>query len=54
MSLRAERSREVETETFIRMAIFIGGAMFGCSAGVFMIFLFMGANMPRRRRRRRP
>ena len=27
----------METETFIRMAIFIGGAMFGCSAGVFMI-----------------
>ena len=54
MSLRAERSREVETEAFIRMAIFIGGAMFGCSAGVFMICLFMGANMHRRRRRRRP
>ena len=54
MSLRAERSREVETETFIRMAIFIGGAMFGCSAGVLMICLFMGANMHRRRRRRRP
>lgn len=44
----------MEAETFIRMAIFIGGAMFGCSAGVFMICLFMGANIHRRRRRRRP
>lgn len=51
MSLRAERSRGLETETFIRTAIFLGGAMFGCSVGVFMICLFMGANMHRRRRK---
>lgn len=41
----------METETFIRIAIFLGGAMFGCSVGVFMICLFMGANINRRRRR---
>ena len=44
----------MEAETFIRMAIFIGGAIFGCSVGVLMICLFMGANMHRRRHRRRP
>ena len=33
----------METETFIRIAIFLGGAMFGCLVGVFMICLFMGA-----------
>ena len=41
----------METETFIRIAIFLGGAMFGCLVGVFMIRLFMGANMHRRRRK---
>ena len=42
----------METETFIRIAIFLGGVMFGCSAGVFMICLLVGANISRRRRRR--
>ena len=41
----------METETFIRIAIFLGGAIVGCSAGVFMICLFMGANMHRHRRK---
>lgn len=35
----------METETFIRIAIFLGGAMVGCSVGVFM-----GANINRHRR----
>ena len=51
MSLRAERSREVETETFIKIAIFLGGAMFGGTVGILTICLFMGANINRRRRR---
>ena len=41
----------METETFIRIAIFLGGAMVGCLVGVFMICLFMGANMHRHRRK---
>ena len=41
----------METETFIRIAIFLGGAMFGCLVGVFMICLVMGANMHRHRRK---
>ena len=41
----------METETFIRIAIFLGGAMFGGLVGVFMICLFMGANMHRHRRK---
>ena len=41
----------METETFIRIAIFLGGAMFGCLVGVFMICLFMGTNMHRYRRK---
>ena len=41
----------METETFIRIAIFLGGAMFDCLVGVFMICLFMGANMHRHRRK---
>lgn len=44
MSLWAERSREVETETFIRIAIFLGGAMFGGTVGLLTICLFMGAS----------
>ena len=41
----------METATFISIAIFLGGAMFGCLVGVFMICLFMGANMHRHRRK---
>lgn len=41
----------METETFIRIAIFLGGAMFGCLVGVFLLYLFMGANMHRHRRK---